>query len=135
MPPVDPYRKLLRKARRDARHALRFLPDVEVDDEYVGFCCQQAVEKAIKCVLTYRGVGFRRTHDLSELVELAVTHAIDLPAEVSNGARALTPFAVEFRYDELPDVDDGIREAFNREEAVRIAAAAVAWAEALVGKD
>jgi HEPN domain-containing protein len=122
---------MLQKARRDARHAARFAADAEVDDEHIGFCCQQAVEKAIKSVLSQRRIRYRRTHDLSELIELTKATGIDVPDGVLKSV-TLTPFAVEFRYDDLPDADEPA-EAFDRADAVRIAAAAVAWADALVG--
>ena len=130
MPPRKPYQTMLQKARRDARHAARFAADAEVDDEHIGFCCQQAVEKAIKSVLSQRRIRYRRTHDLSE-IELTKATGIDVPDGVLKSV-TLTPFAVEFRYDDLPDADEPA-EAFDRADAVRIAAAAVAWADALVG--
>ena len=100
MPP-DPYEMMLRKAEQDAALALKFVDDASVSDEHVGFFCQQAVEKAVKSVLSYRNVPYRRTHDLSELFELALTRGIDHPDDLSECVR-LTPFAVVFRYDELP---------------------------------
>ena len=133
MPPRKPYQTMLQKARRDARHAARFLADAEVDDQHVGFCCQQAVEKAIKSVLSRRGIRYRRTHDLSELIELTKASGIDVPDDLLKSV-TLTPFAVEFRYDDLPDADDPA-EAFDRAEAVRLASVAVAWADALTGED
>ncbi len=131
MPPRKPYETLLRRAARDTRHAQRFVGDAEVDNEHIGFCCQQAVEKAIKSVLSFRGVRYRRTHDLSELMELAHTSGIEIPEDVLRSVR-LTPFAVEFRYDDLPEADDEIEEPFDRAEAVRFALAAVAWARKIV---
>ncbi len=129
MPP-DPYQMMLRKAGQDAGLAAKLAADTSVSDEHLGFFCQQAVEKAIKCVLSYRGVPYRRTHDLSELIELATEHAIDFPDALSSSV-TLTPFAVAFRYDELPPVT-GDHDRFDRAGAVRLASAAVAWAHAEV---
>lgn len=130
MPPRKQYQIMLQKAQRDARHAARFAADVEVDDEHLGFCCQQAVEKAIKSVLSQAGIRFRRTHDLSELTKVS---GIEVPDDVQKSV-VLTPFAVEFRYDDLPEADEPA-EAFDRAEAARMALAAVAWADALAGKE
>lgn len=112
MPLRKPYETMLHKASRDARHAARFASDAEVDDEHIGFCCQQAVEKAIKSVLSFRGVRYRRTHDLSEPIELAGANGIDVPNDVQQGV-SLTPFAVEFRYDDLPEVGAAPPEPFD----------------------
>lgn len=131
MPPRKPHETLLRRAGRDTRHAQRFVHDAEVDDEHIGFCCQQAVEKAIKSVLSFRGVRYRRTHDLSELMELARTSGIEIPDDVLGSVR-LTPFVVEFRYDELPATDEETEEPFDRAEAVQFALAAIAWARKIV---
>jgi len=55
MTPLDLAASLLMKARDDLR-ALRVLAQhAEVSDEVVGFHAQQAVEKAVKAVLTARG--------------------------------------------------------------------------------
>jgi HEPN domain-containing protein len=56
MPP-DPYQMMLHKAQQDAELATKLAADASVSDEHLGFFCQQAVEKAIKCVLSYRGVA------------------------------------------------------------------------------
>jgi HEPN domain-containing protein len=129
MPP-DPYQVMLRKAEQDAALATKLAADESVSDEHLGFFCQQAVEKAIKCVLSFRAVPYRRTHDLAELIELATENAIDFPNDLSSSV-TLTPFAVSFRYDELPPAA-GVGERFDRGGAVRLASAAVAWARAAV---
>lgn len=126
MPP-DPYQMMLRKAGQDAALAAKLAPDASVSDEHLGFFCQQAVEKAIKCVLSFRGVPYRRTHDLSELLELATAGAIDVPDELSPSVN-LTPFAVAFRYDELPPGSPD-QDRFDRAGAVRLASLAVQWAQ------
>ncbi|MBE2259841.1 MAG: HEPN domain-containing protein [Candidatus Accumulibacter sp.] len=63
------------------------------------FHAQQSVEKALKAVLTARRASFPRTHNLEELGLLVADTGIDLPAP-SEDLRRLTPFAVDFRYDE-----------------------------------
>lgn len=129
--PVDPSAMLLAKAVEDANLAVKLRDDATVSDEYIGFFCQQAVEKAIKSVLSRRRILFRWTHDLSQLVTLLEENGVTLPGELGDCV-SLTPFAAALRYDRLPD---GESEAFDRAEAVRTATAAVAWADAQVGEN
>ncbi|MCL5107599.1 MAG: HEPN domain-containing protein, partial [Chloroflexi bacterium] len=42
------------------------------------FHCQQAVEKALKALLTFHGQPFRRTHSLEEIGEACLAVAPDL---------------------------------------------------------
>jgi HEPN domain-containing protein len=134
MPPPDPCQMMLRKAAQDAALAAKLASDASVSNEHLGFFCQQAVEKAIKSVLSHRNVAYRRTHDLSELLELTVTHGVDFPDELSPSVM-LTPFAVAFRYDELPPSGaGGVADAFDRAGAVRLASIAVQWAGDAVGE-
>jgi len=55
---------LLRKAEQDAVVVSRAVTDSEISDEIAGFHTQQAAEKAMKAVLSVRGIAYRRTHDL-----------------------------------------------------------------------
>jgi HEPN domain-containing protein len=116
---------LARLARIDLATAEKLSPDPEMDDRPVGFHAQQAVEKAVKVALTLEGIDFPRTHDLEFLLGLADEHSIALDPEVES-ASWLTPWAVEFRYD-----DDPI-ETLDRRRAIATAEAAVAWCEELL---
>lgn len=131
--PVDPADMLLEKAAEDARLAVKLKDDATVSDEYIGFFCQQAVEKAIKSVLSRKHIIFRWTHDLSTLVALLKENGVAAPDDLDDCV-SLTPFAAALRYDRLPD-DEVDGEPFDRAEAVRTAEAAVAWARARVGGD
>lgn len=132
MPP-DPPRVLLRKARDDERLALLAAGDAAISDEQIGFLAQQAVEKCIKAVLSLRGVRYRRTHDIAELIDLLKSNGISCQDELDD-AIALTPFAAEMRYDYLPP-EDGIDEPFDREEAMRLVRSTLDWAEGIIGQD
>ncbi len=116
---------LARLARIDLETAEKLAPDPEMDDRPVGFHAQQAVEKAVKVALTLEGIDFTRTHDLEHLLGLAGKHSIALEPEFES-ASWLTPWAVEFRYD-----DDPI-ETLDRKRAIVTAGAAVAWCEELL---
>lgn len=78
--------------------ALRHLVHIaDVADEIIGFHAQQSVEKALKALLVWKAIPFRRTHDLTELLDLLVDHEIALPQAIKD-VDALNPFAVELRY-------------------------------------
>ena len=90
-------RKWLIKSRHDLGSARRLMEGEETYLDTAVYHCQQAVEKALKAFLTYRGAVFEWTHDLTELVALCI------PLEASFGpwceaAEELTPYAVRFRY-------------------------------------
>lgn len=74
------------------------LNNVDVSDEIFGFHCQQSVEKMLKSILIYRGIEFRKTHDIRELIDILQDNEINLPDELKE-IDILTPFAVEYRYD------------------------------------
>jgi len=113
---------LLRKAGGDLRAATT-LRDAGLDDELVGFHAQQAVEKAAKAVLVLAGVEIPRTHDLERVLTLAEQAGHRLPDPVSE-AGWLTPWAVEYRYDEATA-------PLDQASAVSTAEAVVGWASRL----
>lgn len=115
-----------RRAAGDLKVARKLSPDPEIDEGAVGFHVQQAVEKALKTVLTLEGVDFPKTHDLEFLVGLASRHSIEVPEEIA-AAGWLTPWAAEFRYDDEP------LESLDRKVALELAASAVEWCEELLG--
>jgi prephenate dehydratase len=71
--------------------------------------------------LVRKGIVFRRTHDLLELCELAVTHGLTVPIEHNLLAR-LAPYAVEFRY------LGGVAPKVSLDEAHDAVAAIMTWA-------
>jgi HEPN domain-containing protein len=90
----------MRKALEDEAllDAVVTLPNVA--DATFGFHCQQAAEKLMKALLSRLGIRFRRTHDLQELMSLLEDAGEALPAELGC-VDELTPYGVEFRYDEI----------------------------------
>ena len=88
------------------------------------FHAQQAAEKALKAVYRKRGLVFRYTHDLDELVAGLRQVGIDVPLSVEESV-VLTGYAWEARY-------PGLAEPVTTEEyqeAVRLAEGVVAWAQ------
>lgn len=120
-------RLMLAAARRDeqAYRVLAALPDM--NDAVIGFHAHQCVEKALKAVLAYAGVAFRRTHDIAELLDLLSDAGCALPPDVER-LDELNPYAVEARYGL---VEPG---ALDREAATRMVDSTMTWAEGLLSK-
>jgi HEPN domain-containing protein len=88
----------------------RLASDPEIDDEAVGFHAQQAIEKWIKAVMAFHGLGEVRIHDLGRLVELLRDTGVELPPDADR-VDELTIYAVPMRYDELLDTEPLERDA------------------------
>ena len=89
------------------------------------FDAQQAAEKAVKAVLTFRGVDFPKSHDIAEL--LAFLSPAEVPDDLWD-AESLTEYAVVTRY---PGRNPPVTEdEYHR--AVMLAETMVRWAEALI---
>jgi HEPN domain-containing protein len=115
---------LLNKARDDAYVVRTLGADATAPDWIVGFHAQQAVEKAIKAVLTKHAIEFPRTHNLAMLVELLRGNALPLPPDADDLVR-LTPFGAALRY------DDGLGEdepTIAREWAAGVVSRMLDWA-------
>ena len=107
-------RMLLRKAAADESLLDRVLSEETVDDEIIGFHCQQAVEKLLKAWLSSLGVNYPKTHNLQTLIELLEQQGKILPQELSEIDR-LTPYATIFRYEDPPQ-----QESFDRKNARKL---------------
>ena len=121
----DLARRLLAAAENDELMARSVLSVPGVTDAGLGMLCQQAVEKAIKAVLSVKETKFPFIHDLEKLSEFAKDSGIDLPATL-NGIKALTPFALDERYGAETPI------GLDRDQALQWAAAAIAWAHGIV---
>lgn len=124
-PQREEAERLLRLARRDEA-ALRVLieaPDVAVAVAF--FHAQQAAEKALKAAMCLHGLAYRRTHDLEELAG-QLADAGHPPSVGEADLRLLTPYAVEYRY------DDEAPELLAPAQALAIVDALLAWCDAQV---
>jgi HEPN domain-containing protein len=101
-----PYEIFITKAKQDLTLVEKNIDDNEVAPEIIFFHLQQAVEKALKALLDFSKVTFKKTHDLYELAEMAKENGIAVPDFVDKLCE-LTPYAVEARYalmhDDLED--------------------------------
>jgi HEPN domain-containing protein len=93
------------------------------------FHCQQAVEKALKALLTRHDHPFRRTHDIGELAMACLEHEPQLEA-LLRGSAPMTEYVWRFRYPGEPFEPE--REEV--EEALGLARRVVAKVERLVAR-
>jgi HEPN domain-containing protein len=124
-PSIEEALRLLRLAQRDLQtyRILAAHPDASL--AATCFHAQQSVEKALKAVLTAHGAIFPRTHNLEELGLLVTESGIGLPAPARD-LRRLTPFAVDFRYNEETIA------LLTTEAAGLLAESVFQWAKALI---
>lgn len=93
------------------------------------FQAQQAAEKAVKAVLVWHRIEFPRTHNIGELLTLLEQAGHPVP-DVLRGADRLTDFATVARYPGNPEPAD----QEDHEDAIRLAEAAVQWAQSVIGR-
>lgn len=119
--------RLLALAQRDMTSFRALTTHPEVDISATGFFAQQVVEKCLKSVAEYHGIVFRKTHDVDELVDLLLQHAVDMPFP-SEQFSHLNPFAVILRYEETPFI------SMSLAEMRQLVDLAYQWASAVVAK-
>ncbi|MEO5334239.1 MAG: HEPN domain-containing protein [Magnetococcus sp. YQC-5] len=117
---IEYCREWLKKADHDLITARTVLGLVDGPTDTPCFHAQQAVEKALKGMLTLHGVAFGRTHDLLILFDLLVPLLPEL-ARFENALEAMSDFAVEIRYPGCtmePDRIDAIEALHVAEQVV-----------------
>ena len=119
---------LLKKASEDEALLDEVILSKRVSDEIIGFHCQQAVEKLLKAVLSELKIVYRKTHDLNELLDLFADHGIALPDDIVE-LDVLSPYAVEFRYDILPEEPES---PFDRKSSRALVRKVRMWAEEMI---
>jgi len=97
--PSDLAAQLYRKAGNDLA-AARIGLEHGAPLDTVCFHVQQAAEKMLKSALAAKDLDYPFTHELHELIELAVTHYPVLE-EFADTIPEYTEFAVRLRYDDL----------------------------------
>ena len=119
---LEEGRKLLNIARSDRDAFLLLANSAGIRPAIAMFLAQQTVEKALKAVMFAHGITVHRTHDLADLAVSLGQASLALPFSPEELAR-LSPYAVEFRYD---DIDIAL---ITREQAETMVNAVLAWAE------
>jgi HEPN domain-containing protein len=120
--------RLRRKAAGDEEAITTLLGVSSIPDEVIGFHAQQAVEKLLKSLLSHRRVAFRRTHDLTELLDLLAANGVTIPPQIAD-VRQLGPYAAEFRYE---DISDDAAQPFDRRWAAECVECTRQWVDSLV---
>ena len=100
--PLEYARGLLARAHDDFFVVRRLAADADAPGWVLGFHAEQAVEKALKAVLSSNGIDYPRTHNLVMLAELLRQAQHDLPANSGDFA-LLVPYAVMLRYEDLSE--------------------------------
>ena len=114
----------LQRARSDLALGEAALQTPGVLPEDACFHAQQCAEKALKGLLSGRGIPFPRTHVLEVLLDLLKAHGVHVPDNVDE-AFALSQYAVQTRY-------PGDWEPVTRKEAklaLEHAAQVLVWVE------
>lgn len=124
--PLEHARALLARAEDDLYVVRRLKSDAGAPGWVLGFHAQQAVEKALKAVLSGAGIAYPRTHNLVMLVELLRRAGIALPPDADAYGR-LIPFGVVLRYEDA-FADEAPPACSDEFEA--IAARTLTWAQA-----
>jgi HEPN domain-containing protein len=128
MPSPDLASLLMQKAAQDEYAMSRLIADPIAPDEVIGFHAQQAVEKLLKALLSHLQVAFRRTHDLTELLDLLAARGVTVPPSILD-VRRLGPYAVELRYEEI---EAEAEEPFDRRWAAQCVEQVRTWVESLL---
>jgi HEPN domain-containing protein len=97
---LDEARRLLRIAQADWTACTALLSAPGVRFANAAFHGQQAVEKALKAVLTVHGCDFGRTHNLVALSGQLLQAGVFVP-DVGESLSLLNPYAVTLRYDDI----------------------------------
>lgn len=105
-----------------AEHTLTLITDCPFDT--VCFHAQQCAEKYLKALLISRGIAFRFTHDLIELI--AMLPESDLITLGELDVESLNPYTIEGRYPgpwgplDRPEAEAAVAIARKVREAVRL---------------
>jgi HEPN domain-containing protein len=127
MPDLEHARLMLRLALDDLA-AMEVLENSQrISPSIFGFHAQQAVDKALKTWGSLLDVAYPRIHLLHELFNLLEDHGA-MTADRFRQLQDLTPFAVQFRYEEFT-----ISEAnLDRREVIRQVSDLIAHVDMLI---
>ena len=130
MNPHDLAIIFLSKASQDELILDKLLDDSDIADEVWGFHAQQAAEKLLKALLSFHSIRFRKTHDIAELMDILIDQGFPLPDTLAE-INTLTPFAVEYRYDDI--LSEGETEnALNRAGIRELIMSLRKWVESCI---
>ncbi len=119
---------LLRKAQQNEFVIDKLISDPSSPSEVIGFHAQQSVEKRLKAVLALHGVRFAKIHEIGKILALLRKNGITYPPEFED-LDDLSPFAADFRYEDLPTGGGRLLDQMWAVDCVRRVRT---WAEAVV---
>jgi len=100
----------LQLAARKDWQALNGMHDATVfADEVFGFHAQQAVEKTLKAWLSFSGVEYPRTHDISLLLSTLNMRGENVDSYYD--LLEFNPYAVQFRYEAFDEIGTPLERA------------------------
>jgi len=101
------YQIYYKKATADFVHVQQVvvLNNPLIDESILLFHLQQAAEKYLKSLLSFRNIHFAKLHDIKKILDLFTEYGIETPPN-AEAFIELTPYAVEGRYDLI--VNDNI---------------------------
>lgn len=108
----------LSKADEDYRVATGLIRRKNRPVDSICFHCQQAAEKYMKAVLQEHVIRFRKTHDLEELLGLAVPAAPSLLL-LEGDLKVLSEYAFKFRYPGATATLEQARQALSAMKRIR----------------
>jgi HEPN domain-containing protein len=94
----DVVKNWILKANNDLKTGKDEMGTDEPATDTICFHMQQCVEKYLKGYLVFHEVGFRKTHDIAELIELCKSVSEKFEELYSMDADSLTVYAAEIRY-------------------------------------
>lgn len=125
-PPGSPM-EWIEHAQSDLRLARLAAAEESIRREQACFHAQQTAEKSLKALLLFKQMEFPLTHDVEQLIEIALAGGLEVPDQVAE-AGLLTPYAVETRY----PGHWGEVTGEDVEEALKSAHAVLEWAEGII---
>ncbi len=90
-----------------------------IDKTIILFHLQQAAEKYLKSILSYKNIHFAKLHDIKKILELCIEKGISIPLNTEIFIE-LTPFAVEGRYDFVTDENIDIQQLIFHIEQLKL---------------
>ncbi len=118
----------LRNAQQDEFVLDKLISDPSSPIEIICFHAQQSVEKRLKAVLALHGVRFAKIHEIGKILALLRKNGITYPPDFED-LDGLSPFAADFRYEELPTGGGRLLDRMWAADCVR---RVKTWAEAAV---
>jgi len=94
-------------AREDVRVARACLSLDPPAQGVAAYHCQQAAEKLVKGLLVAASVPFRKTHDMDELADLAISSYPEC-LDMLDAVRMVTVWGIAYRYPETEDIPEPV---------------------------